>query len=200
MWVVLIGVLVVDLVFSLARSSLLNPLPVQLRGMRDLDPAGTERILAILEKKRLRVSLRIAMIVMHFILSAVLLLLLLALQPQLSIWLILLIVIVAAVLVLLAEFALEGMALHAPEKWAIRLSWVGNLILTVFAPAAALMMAVLGSSKVMQQRLGPVTDEEIRTWVNTDLGNNMLEKDEREMIYSIFQFENCFKRNIFIHR
>lgn len=200
LWVVLIGVLVVDLVFSLARSSLLNTLPVQLRGMRDLDPAGTERILAILEKKRLRVSLRIAMIVMHFILSAVLLLLLLALQPQLSIWLILLIVIVAAVLVLLAEFALEGMALHAPEKWAIRLSWVGNLILTVFAPAAALMMAVLGSSKVMQQRLGPVTDEEIRTWVNTDLGNNMLEKDEREMIYSIFQFGETLTREIMVPR
>jgi len=61
-------------------------------------------------------------------------------------------------------------------------------------------MAVLGSSKVMQQRLGPVTDEEIRTWVNTDLGNNMLEKDEREMIYSIFQFGETLTREIMVPR
>ena len=50
------------------------------------------------------------------------------------------------------------------------------------------MMSVLGSSEELEHRLGPVTEEEIRTWVNTDQGENGLEKDEREMIYSIFQF------------
>ena len=86
------------------------------------------------------------------------------------------IVILVAFVLLLVEFALEGLVLHAPEKWALRLAWLGDVMRFVFSPLAALMMSVLGSSEALQQRLGPVTEEEIRTWVNTDQGENGLEK------------------------
>jgi len=184
LWILFFIVLGLDFLFSIVRSSLLNSRPLQLIGMRDVDPKGVEKALSVLEKKRLRVSLRISMILMHFMMSAFIFLILISYQPQLPIWLIFIIVLVASLLLLLIEFALEGLVLHAPEKWAIRFAW----------------LMVLGSSENLQQRLGPVTEEEIRTWVNSEQEEGGLEKDEREMIYSIFQFGETLCREIMVPR
>ena len=199
-WVILFILIGLDFLFSIVRSSLLNSRPMQLIGMREVNPEGVEKALSVLEKKRLRVSLRISMILMHFLLSAFIFYLLVTLAPHLSIWIIFFILIFAAFLLLLIEFALEGLVLHAPEKWAIRVAWLGDVMRFVFSPISALMMAVLGSSESLQQRLGPVTEEEIRTWVNTEQGDGGLEKDEREMIYSIFQFGETLSREIMVPR
>ncbi len=200
LWIVFFVILGLDLLFSIVRSSLLNSRPMQLIGMREIDPKGVELALSVLEKKRLRVSLRISMILMHFIISAFIYFIFMSLIPQMAIWLVFVMIILAAFLLLLVEFALEGLVLHAPEKWAIRFAWLGDAMRFVFSPAAALMMAVLGSSENLQQRLGPVTEEEIRTWVNTDQGDSGLEKNEREMIYSIFQFGETLCREVMVPR
>ncbi len=200
LWLLFFVILGLDLIFSIVRSSLLNSRPMQLIGMREIDPKGVELALSVLDKKRLRVSLRISMILMHFIISAFIYFIFISLFSQMAIWLVFAMVILAAFLLLLVEFALEGLVLHAPEKWAIRLAWLGDVMRFVFSPVAALMMAVLGSSENLQQRLGPVTEEEIRTWVNTDQGDSGLEKDEREMIYSIFQFGETLCREIMVPR
>ena len=200
LWIVFFVILGLDLLFSIVRSSLLNSRPMQLIGMREIDPKGVELALSVLEKKRLRVSLRISMILMHFIISAFIYFIFISLFPQMAIWLVFVMIILAAFLLLLVEFALEGLVLHAPEKWAIRFAWLGDAMRFVFSPAAALMMAVLGSSENLQQRLGPVTEEEIRTWVNTDQGDSGLEKNEREMIYSIFQFGETLCREVMVPR
>lgn len=200
LWIIFIILLALDFVFSVVRSSLLNSRPMQLIGMREINPGAAEKALSLLEKKRLRISLRISMILMHFLLSAFSYMLIVSLVPTIAIWLVFLILIVASFLLLLIEFALEGLVLQAPEKWAIRLAWLGELMRVIFSPISALMMAVLGSSENLEQRLGPVTEEEIRTWVNTEPGESGLEKDEREMIYSIFQFGETLSREIMVPR
>jgi CBS domain containing-hemolysin-like protein len=200
LWIIFVVFLILDFLFSIVRSSLLNSRPMQLIGMREIDPKGVEKALSVLEKKRLRVSLRISMILMHFLMSALTLLILMSIQPQMPTWLIFLIIVLVAFFVLLIEFALEGLVLHAPEKWAIRVAWLGDGMRFIFSPLAALMMAVLGSSASLKQRLGPVTEEEIRTWVNADQSDGGLEKDEREMIYSIFQFGETLCREIMVPR
>ena len=199
-WIFLIVTFSLDMLFSAVRSSLLNTRPVLLIGLSEHDPVGVERALTILEKKRLRVSLRLSLILMHFLVCSAVGWSLVSLVPQPPFWLILLIVILAAVIVLLAEFTMEGLVLHAPEKWAIRLAPVGNAMAILFAPLAALMMALLGSPEVLQQRLGPVTEEEIKNWVEMGQVQGSLEKEEREMIYSIFQFGETLSREIMVPR
>ena len=200
LWIIFIVLLGLDFLFSIVRSSLLNSRPMQLIGMREINPDGVEKALSVLEKKRLRVSLRISMILMHFLLSAFMFLLVVTLIPQIAIWAVFLILIFGALLLLLIEFALEGMVLQSPEKWAIRIAGLGDILRLIFSPISALMMTVLGSSENLEQRLGPVTEEEIRTWVNTEQGESGLEKDEREMIYSIFQFGETLSREIMVPR
>ncbi len=200
LWIIFIVLLGLDFLFSIVRSSLLNSRPMQLIGMREINPDGVEMALSVLEKKRLRVSLRISMILMHFLLSAFMFLLVVTWIPQIAIWVVFLILIFGALLLLLIEFALEGMVLQSPEKWAIRIAGIGDFLRLLFSPISALMMTVLGSSENLEQRLGPVTEEEIRTWVNTEHGESGLEKDEREMIYSIFQFGETLSREIMVPR
>lgn len=199
-WIIFIVLLGLDFLFSIVRSSLLNSRPMQLIGMREINPDGVEKALSVLEKKRLRVSLRISMILMHFLLSAFMFLLVVTWIPQIAIWAVFLILVFGALLLLLIEFALEGMVLQSPEKWAIRIAGLGDFLRLIFSPISALMMTVLGSSENLEQRLGPVTEEEIRTWVNTEHGESGLEKDEREMIYSIFQFGETLSREIMVPR
>ena len=200
LWVLFFVILILDLLFSVVRSSLLNSRPMQLVGMRDVDPKRVELALSVLEKKQLRVSLRISMILIHFIISAFVFFIFSSLLPQKAIWVGFLIVILSALLLLLIEFALEGLVLHAPEKWAIRFAGLGDIMRFIFSPLAVLMMAALGSSESLQQRLGPVTEEEIRSWVSADQGENGLEKEERAMIYSIFQFGETLCREIMVPR
>lgn len=192
--------LVLDLLFSAVRSSLLNTRPVQLINMHDQNPKGVDRTMALLEKKRLRVSLRLSLVLMHFLLSGAVLILLSYFVSQPPLWLILITIFAAALVVLLIEFGLEGMVLHAPEKWAVALTWVGEFISALFSPVAALLIALLGSPEVLQQRLGPVTEEELKNWVESGQGQGSLEKGEREMIYSIFQFGETLVREIMIPR
>lgn len=200
LWILFFGILGLDLLFSIVRSSLLNSRPMQLMGMREIDPKRVELALSVLEKKQLRVSLRISMIMMHFVISAFILYIFFSFRPQTDVWAGFLIVILSALMLLLIEFALEGLVLHAPEKWAIQFAWLGDIMRFVFSPIAALMMSALGSSVSLQQRLGPVTEDEIRTWVNADQGENGLEKGERAMIYSIFQFGETLCRAIMVPR
>ncbi len=190
----------IDLLFSAVRSSLLNSRPLQLINLREQNPKGVDRALTVLEKKRLRVTLRISLILMHFLVSLSIILFMnsFALPPYT--WFVVLVVVIAALLLLVLEFAIEGWMLHSPEVWALRLAPVGDIMTFLFSPFSSIMMAVLGSPEALQQRLGPVTEEEIKSWVTTGQGKGTLEQDEREMIYSIFQFGETLSREIMVPR
>lgn len=199
-WLLLVALILIDLLFSAVRSSLLNTRPLQLINLREMDPKGVERALNVLEKKRMRISLRISLILMHFLICVAIILFMQNFLRPPYVWFIFLVVAFSAFLLLMMEFAIEGLVLHAPEVWALRLAPVGDVMTFIFAPISIVMMAVLGSPESLQQRLGPVTEEEIRSWVTTGQGKGTLEQDEREMIYSIFQFGETLSREIMIPR
>jgi len=199
-WLILAGLLLIDLVFSAVRSSLLNSRPLQLINMRNENPAGVERALTVLEKKRMRISLRISLILMHFLICITIVLFMLSFSPPPYTWFVFLVVIFSAFILLVLEFAVEGLALHSPEMWALRLAPIADIMIFLFTPVSVIMMAVLGSPESLQQRLGPVTEEEIRSWATTGQGKGTLEQGERAMIYSIFQFGETLSREIMVPR
>jgi CBS domain containing-hemolysin-like protein len=199
-WLLLVFIFLLDLLFSAVRSSLLNAHPVSLIKLREKDPKGVDRTVTILERKRLRVTLRISLILTHFLISVATVWVIVDLFPAPQIWLLAIIITLTAVLVLLLEFAIEGLILRDPESWAVKLAPIGDFMSFIFSPIAVLMMAVLGSPEILQQRLGPVTEEELKTWVESGQGQGSLDKGEREMIYSIFQFGDTLSREVMIPR
>ena len=116
--------------------------------------------------------------------------------------LLLLMLLAALLVVSLGELLPEAWVLRAPEQWAV-----------VFAPLIAGLQWLLGpfvslvlflSSRVTQPLAGRqmpfVTEEEIKTMVDAGEEGGVIEEEEKEMIYSIFQIGDTMAREIMVPR
>jgi Mg2+/Co2+ transporter CorC len=96
--------------------------------------------------------------------------------------------------------AVEGRILHDPERWALRFTWLGNLVNAILTPVAIPMLSLLrtGSSR---RNAPAVTESDLRTWVEEGSpSQGSLEQGERKMIYSIFRFGETLAREIMVPR
>jgi putative hemolysin len=84
---------------------------------------------------------------------------------------------------------------------ALALTFVGlmNLILKIFGPIAALLNRLTNQIAGRRQTL-LVTEEEIKTLVDAGSEGGAIEDEEKEMIYSIFQFSDMVAREMMVPR
>jgi CBS domain containing-hemolysin-like protein len=201
LWIAFAVFLVVDLVFVLVRASLLNARLPYLVTLREQDSASVERTVRLLEKPRLRVSLRLALVVVHFCLLGITIWLFLALTGiQPGLWQALALLTLAALLLLIFEIVIEGLVLPRAETLALRLSLLAAAIDLLVSPLSSLLMLLLGSPTMLQVRMAPVTESELKSWVEEGQAEGSLEQGERRMIYSIFQFGDTLAREIMVPR
>lgn len=201
LWIAFAILLTIDLALALVRSSLLNARLPHLISLRDQTPQAVERTIALLEKPRLWVSLRLGVIIVHFMLYGVgswLFSLLTGFTPGLSLALGLFAL--GAMLLLTFEFALEGFVLPRAEKLALRLTILAATIDTLLSPLSSLFILLHGAPAILQNRMAPVTESELKSWVEEEQVEGSLEQGERRMIYSIFQFGDTLSREIMVPR
>lgn len=201
LWIAFAVLLVVDLVLSLVRASLLNVRLSHLLSLREQTPQAVERTIALVEKPRLRVSLRLAVVIIHFMLLGTttwLFLLISGITPSLALALGL--CALGALLILVFEFALEGLVLPRAENLAMRVTSLAAGIDLLLSPLSSLLMLLLGTPAMLQNRLAPVTETELKSWVEEEQPEGSLEQGERRMIYSIFQFGDTLAREIMVPR
>ncbi len=101
---------------------------------------------------------------------------------------------------LLLEHAVDGGVLRRAEEWALRLAPLGALVDFLLTPFSALLLAVMGYPQGQARETAAVTDAELLTWVESGQPEGSLEKEERRMIYSIFQFGETLAREIMVPR
>jgi putative hemolysin len=113
------------------------------------------------------------------------------------------VIIVTMVILALGEVLPKLAAVHNPLKWALRISsplTAASLALTpivaVLLPFTDIMAKLLGVEK---RRLW-VSEEEIKTLVEVGEEHGALEKSEKELIHSIFEFGDTTVREIMIPR
>ena len=196
-----LAVFLFDLLVAAVRAALVHARLPHLMGLREQNPNAIDRAIHFLDDPRLRVTLRLSVALVHFVLAVLTWLLLLELFPLLQtpgVAAGLLLVTGAVVLVL--EFAIEGLILRQTEAWTLRLLWLGRLIDFIMKPFTLLMVRLLGPSAVLQRQLSAVTDDELKSWVEAGQPEGSLEKGERKMIYSIFQFGETLCREIMVPR
>jgi CBS domain containing-hemolysin-like protein len=192
---------VLDLSISAVRASLLNARPLRLLTLRERNPVRIERTLGLLQNPRLRASLRVGQVLMRLLLSA----LALGLTTHLPIVFPYILIaqvaslLLLAVLLLVGEFTVEGRILHDPEVWAVRMVDFGNLLVLLFTPLIALPLAIF-RAQWMVEPTANVTEDELKTWVESEHVPGSLEREERQMIYSIFQFGDTLAREIMVPR
>ena len=190
-----------DLLVAAVRAALIHARLPHLIGLREQNPDAIDRAIHFLEDPRLRVTLRLTVALIHFVLAVLIWLLLLELFPLLQTAGVAAgLLFVSGVVVLVLEFAIEGFILRRTEAWALRLIWLGRLIDFILKPFTLLMVRLLGPSAVLQRQLSSVTDDELKSWVEAGQPEGSLEKGERKMIYSIFQFGETLCREIMVPR
>jgi len=198
--VLLVVFVLVDLFLSVTRTALFNARLPQLIDLGSEDRNQLEKTIRILEKTRIRATMRFLVVLFHaLVLACVWVLIdqsgnLISFAGTLGIFALAIIVLVGF------EFLVERFPLKNPEIWALRLSPIANFLDILFSPLISLFVMLQGTEDVVQRNLGSVTEDELKTWVEVGESEGGLEPDERKMIYSIFQFGDTLCREIMVPR
>lgn len=197
----LLLLLILDLVIGATRVSLLNARPLRLLKKHDDQPGTVDRTLALIENPRLRASLRLSQTLMRFSMAVLVVkfvqdwytdLPTLPLVEFASL-------VVLTMLLLVVEFGLEQRVLHSADDWALRLVDLGRALLVIFAPLTFFPLLILKPAGG-HQSYAQFTEDELKTWAESEEEPGSLEREERKMIYSIFQFGETLTREIMIPR
>jgi putative hemolysin len=190
-----------DLFLTLIRYSLVNAHLPRLLNLREGKEELVDRTIKTIERPRIRVSLRLAASLLHLFIGALsIFFLTLNVTNQNTPWLIFLIVLGVGIVLFFGEALAERMALINPDNWSLRISGFGKLVDILFAPLTAIVVRFSGQSNITMQQFTPPTDDELKSWVETGQSDGALEKEERQMIYSIFQFGDTLAREIMVPR
>lgn len=201
LWSLLVLFILLDIHFAVIRAAVLNAQFAKVASFEGKSQKAIDATLNVLKRPRLRVSLRVALAFTHFLVAA------LAgwaifqtwgtrLTPLGWIGMILGVMLVLIVL----EFTAERLPLNAPELWAIRLRAFALIVDVEMTPFSWLMIELQGTRgrTAMDERV--VTEDELKVWVETEQAEGGLEKGERQMIQSIFEFGDTLCREIMVPR
>lgn len=201
LWFSFAIIFVIDLLLIAMRSCLLNARQTVMLTLHTQYPREVDLAIALVDNRRLRVAMRLSVVMAHSLLLGVsiwLYLLLTGFRPTLGLGLLLLAL--AALLLLIFEFAIEGLILPKAEIWAIRFTRVAQAVDWLLSPLSSLLLMFLGSPAALENRLNPVTEDELKSWVEEAQPEGSLEQGERRMIYSIFHFGDTLSREIMVPR
>ena len=200
-WTVFVVVLILDWVLTAVRASLVHVRLPHLMDMGERNPESVARTLKLLESPRLRIALRTAIVLFHFVMAIMAWQAFSTLTFLLSSMLLALVaLLVTAILILAGEFAVERIVRKNAEVWAMRLTTPGIILDGLLWPLSSLMLLILGPQEPGQHQLSNVTEDELKSWVEEDHEEGGLEQGERRMIYSIFQFGETLCREIMVPR
>lgn len=198
-WILLFVLVLLDLLFASIRASLFNARLHLLVDMQEQYPQA-EKTVNLLEEPHLRTTLRFASLSAHVLFAGTIFwalfsqtILFLSFPAQLAI------LFGSAVLLQALEYLLEGRIFSELEIWAIRLTTPARFINLLFRPFAAFLLLFLGKAD-RPRGMNPVTDDELKSWVEDGQVEGSLEKVERKMIYSIFQLGDTLCREIMVPR
>ncbi|HNB51811.1 MAG TPA: hemolysin family protein [Anaerolineales bacterium] len=107
---------------------------------------------------------------------------------------------ISASLLSLIEQYIETRVLLNPEKTAFSLTPFTRALLAPFAPVLFIPVAISRALAPEAQSFYRVTEDELRKLLEAGQEEGVLEKDERKMITSIFQFREKLAREIMVPR
>ncbi len=170
--------------------------------LREQTPEAVDRAISLLEKPYLDITLGAAWVVNHLLLAVTALWMFFQQFEEafLNFWFTLGAAFVIALLILLLELIVERIILRDSQAWMVRLTPLGELFYFVYRPFAWLGDALLKSSSNAGRSLPATIEDELKTWVEVGQPEGTLEQEERQMIYSIFQFSDTLCREIMVPR
>lgn len=200
LWIAFVVSVTIDLLFAAIKAALTHARLPYLLSLREKQEERVDRTIKVIEKPRLRTTMRLAMLMSHFISVGLLILIIQYYLPEMNnLWLYVIFLLLGIVIIGVIEFTVEGIILKDPENAALQLAFCGRLLDFIFTPFSILMTTLLGPN-ASALRFATITDDDLRNWVETGQQEGSLDKGEREMIYSIFRFGDTLAREIMVPR
>jgi len=199
---IFILLLMFDLAIAATRVSLYNVRPLRLMNLPDGPSAKVHHVLALIENPRMRANLRLSQTLIRFLLAVLMFLWIQTWYSGAANALMIVdiaILLALTMLMLVIEFSIENWVMRDPELWSLRMLRFGQIIMILFSPLTFLPLLVLKPVNG-HLNLAQFTEDELKTWVESDEEPGSLEREERQMIYSIFQFGETLTREIMVPR
>jgi putative hemolysin len=212
----LIALIVINAVVSAAHAALVNARKQQLKDLAELGDRRAQRVLDVSEDAtRLLTSRQFVGIILRFLAAGILTLTVAQpLIPQLVamgvasdaaqvvvyplVW-----ILGALAMLLFGELIPAAFASTRPERLAMFIVGPMSILLNVLSPISRSLLwfsnrvaSLFGGRDVAQY----VTEEEIKTLVDAGSEEGVIEDEEKEMIYSIFQFGDKVAREVMVPR
>lgn len=199
---VLVILFILDILILVVRTSFVNAHLPRLLNLRPDYEEAVDQTIQRLERPRIRFSLRFAHVLLLLAISVCVIWLVADEFPLLqgNLWISLAVVLGCALILFWVEAIVEGLVLRNPEAWALRTSGIAAFIDLILMPVSSLAITLMGQSEASLQKITAPTDDELKNWVEKGQTDGALEKEERQMIYSIFQFGDTLAREIMIPR
>jgi putative hemolysin len=214
--ILLAGLVIISAFLAMARSALVNVRKARLKQLAEegVGPARAADRLAE-DASRLLATTQLGMMLTSFFAGATVAVLSApplakALQPWLgkassAVAFVLVVLLAAMVMLILGELVPETIALQHSERLALWLARPLTVISTVAMPLARLTVWL---SNAISRLFGTgpegsmpfVTEEEIKTLVDAGEEEGVIEEDEKEMIYSIFELGDTLARQVMVPR
>lgn len=204
-YLIVLGLLVLfclDLFTIVFRAALLNASLARLLSLREEMEAEVNRVVSLLHSPQEWLAASNLLLLLTRLLGASLLLALFF-PPQLSVpsmLMLLGVLLLAAVVVFWLEWAVEAAITRHPESWAMRLAPSVRLTTAILSPLLLLPLAFSRRKGETQEPVATVTEEELKSMVDAGHEGGVLEGDERQMIYSIFELGDTLVREIMLPR
>lgn len=204
-----VGLVLLSAMLSTAFSAVMNARKQHLREMVNSGNQWAARALALGEDATRLLALRqVITVVLHFGAAALVLLgaqgLLSAFPPSEPLYVLitgLLLLTGALVMLIFGELIPSALSARRAEQAALRWAPLVAFLMRVLAPLSALTRGVSG---LLTASMGApnayITEEEIKTLVDAGSEEGVIEDDEKEMIYSVLQFNDKVVRELMVPR
>ncbi len=198
----LLVLLLLDLFTSAYQAAFLNASLARLLALKEELPVKVTRTLDLLHApQEWQVAGNLIHIFVRFLGAGLLLALFLPQVWTTATILVELGVLLVGVIVLFwLEWLLEVLITRHPEAWAMRLAPYVRFLTVILSPLLVLPLAIGRRHGEAQEPLSTVTEEELKSMVDAGHEGGVLEGDERQMIYSIFELGDTLVREIMLPR
>jgi CBS domain containing-hemolysin-like protein len=202
---IILGLLVLlglDLFTVAFRAALLNASLVRLLALKDELEVKVSRVVSLLNApQEWLAASNLLQLLTRFLGASLLLALFFPSVLTLPNMLMLLgILLLAAVIVFWLEFALEAIVMRHPESWGMRLAPSVRATTATLSPLLLLPLAIGRRRGESQEPVSTVTEAELKSMVDAGHEGGVLQGDERQMIYSIFELGDTLVREIMLPR
>lgn len=186
-------------ILALIRAAYAQTNLPRLLNMQNGQEKTVKDVTRLLEEPRFRLDIRLAQMTVHLLSAGLVFYLYLRISGSaFVVWTGLLILFAYTLGLTLLEYGLDSLAVRNPESWAVNLYGVALLFSVLFSPFSSILARIIHHPDAT--RIAPPTDDELKNWVENGQPDGALEKDERRMIYSIFQFADTLAREIMVPR